>query len=95
MAKLYGNGINDDTLAIQELIDNANGEVVLPQPANFYLISKPLEIPSNTTLKLPRYATIRLKDSSNCVMLTNKKTPLKANRLDGSHATPFFMFLNS
>ncbi len=95
MAKLYGNGIDDDTLAIQELIDNANGEVVLPQPANFYLISKPLEIPSNTTLKLPRYATIRLKDGSNCVMLTNKKTPLKANRLDGSHATPFFMFLNS
>ncbi|MBO5285287.1 MAG: hypothetical protein J6B16_00130 [Clostridia bacterium] len=95
MLKLYGDGIHDDTLAIQELLDGGTGVVILPEPEKFYLISKPLEISSNTTLKLPRYATIRLKDGSNCVMLTNKKTPCKKRRLDDSHATRFFNFINS
>ena len=36
---LYGDGINDDTLAIQEMIDTANGELILPNPKAFYLIS--------------------------------------------------------
>lgn len=72
--KLYGDGINDDTAAIQELIDTAENELVLPKPEKRYLISKPLEIPSNFKLVLPRFAEIKLAANSNCVMLRNKHT---------------------
>lgn len=69
---LYGDGIHDDTLAIQELIDSGKCEVSLPAPEKCYLISKPLELPSNFRLVLPRFAEIKLKDGSNCTMLQNK-----------------------
>ena len=69
---LHGDGINDDTDAIQELIDSGVCEIALPVPKNFYLISRPLTIPSNFKLKLPRFARIKLADNSNCVMLQNK-----------------------
>jgi len=68
---LYGDGIHDDTQAIQELLDKQK-DVVLPSPKKFYLISKPLEIGSGTSLTLPRNAVIRLADNSNCLMLKNK-----------------------
>lgn len=68
---LYGDGIHDDTAAIQELIDSSC-EVSLPVPKAFYLISKPLELHSNFKLKLPRFAEIRLAPGSNCVMAKNK-----------------------
>ena len=58
--KLYGDGLHDDTLAIQQLLDQ-KGLVYLPTPKKFYLISKPLEISSFTKLKLDRFAEIRLK----------------------------------
>ncbi len=67
---LYGDGIHDDTAAIQELIDSSC-EVILPAPDKFYIISKPLELHSNFRLILPRFAEIRLADGSNCVMLKN------------------------
>ncbi len=35
---LYGDGVNDDTKAIQEMIDSANGELVLPNPKVHYVI---------------------------------------------------------
>lgn len=72
MKKLYGDGIHDDTEAIQNLIDSGVRELILPNPAKFYLISKPLELPSNFRLVLPRFAEIKLADQSNCVMLKNK-----------------------
>lgn len=68
---LYGDGINDDTAAIQELIDSSC-ELALPPPKVHYLISKPLELHSNFKLKLPRFAEIRLAPASNCVMLKNR-----------------------
>ena len=55
---LYGDGIHDDTAAIQEMIDSGVCEVSLPAPEKCYLISKPLVIPSNFKLKLPRYTII-------------------------------------
>lgn len=70
--KLYGDGIHDDTKAIQELIDSGVREVCLPEPEVKYIISAPLELPSNFKLKLPRYAEIMLAKDSNCVMLKNK-----------------------
>jgi len=69
---LYGDGIHDDYPAIQELIDSGVCEISLPVPQNKYLITKPLVIPSNFKLKLPRYAEIKLADGANCFMLQNK-----------------------
>lgn len=80
MYTLYGDGVHDDTLAIQELLDT-NKEVVLPEPSAFYLVSKTLLIGSNTRLVLPRFAEIRLKDGSNCSMLRNKTVDKPAERL--------------
>ena len=73
MAKytLYGDGIHDDTDAIQELIDSGVCEVLLPAPKVRYLISKPLIIPSNFKLKLPRYAEIKLADGQEAYSFTN------------------------
>ena len=90
MYKLYGDGIHDDTLAIQELIDNASSELALPDPEKFYLISAPLELPSNFRLVLPRYAEIRLADNSNCVMLQNKMVEDRQGRTEQT----FFDFIN-
>ena len=78
---LHGDGINDDTDAIQELIDSGVCEIALPVPKNFYLISRPLTIPSNFKLKLPRFARIKLADNSNCVMLQNKMVAKPEKRL--------------
>ncbi len=69
---LYGDGFHDDTAAIQCLIDTAKGYLMLPAPEKYYLISKPLELPSNFSFNLPRYAEIKLAAGSNCVMLKNK-----------------------
>lgn len=69
---LYGDGLHDDTAAIQERIDSGVSEVVLPAPEAFYLISRPLELPSNFRLVLPRFAEVRLAPGSNCVMVRNK-----------------------
>ena len=81
MYTLYGDGVRDDTAAIQELIDSGSNEVCLPPPEKFYVISKPLELPSNFRLVLPRFAEIRLADNSNCVMLRNKMVKDYAKRL--------------
>ncbi len=70
--KLYGDGIHDDTAAIQELIDTAENELTLPVPEKNYLVSKPLELPSDFKLVLPRFAEIKLAPGSNCVILKNK-----------------------
>ena len=78
---LYGDGIHDDTNAIQEMIDSGTCEVTLPVPKKLYLISKPLVIPSNFKLKLPRYAEIKLADGANCFMLQNKAKVKPAHRL--------------
>ena len=80
MYTLYGDGIHDDTLALQELLDTKK-EIVLPEPSAFYLVSKTLLIGSNTRFVLPRFAEIRLKDGSNCPMLRNKTVDKPAERL--------------
>ncbi len=72
MYTLYGDGIHDDTSAIQSMIDSGVCEVSLPAPKVCYLISRPLELPSNFRLILPRFAEIKLAKNSNCLMLKNK-----------------------
>jgi len=90
MAILYGDGIHDDTLAIQEMIDSGVCEVALPAPKVCYLISKPLELPSNFRLVLPRFAEIKLAKDSNCEMLRNKMVEEHADRVHNG----IFGFLN-
>lgn len=82
MEILYGDGIHDDTAAIQELIDSGVCEVSLPAPKVCYLISRPLELPSNFRLVLPRFAEIKLAAGSDCEMLRNKMVPDFAERIE-------------
>ena len=67
---LYGDGIHDDTLAIQQMIDGQSC-VRLPAPEKFYLISKTLKLHSGSELHLDRFTEIKLAAKSNCPMLTN------------------------
>ena len=92
MAKyvLYGDGIHDDTDAIQELIDSGGCEVVLPAPEVYYLISRTLMLPSDFRLVLPRFARIRLADGSNCLMVQNRLPRDRAERV----ASKLFDFVN-
>lgn len=71
MYTLYGDGIHDDTLALQELIDNGGCEVVVPAPKKHYVISKTLILRSDFRLVFPRFAEIRLAAGSDCAMLQN------------------------
>jgi len=86
---LYGDGVHDDTAAIQEMLDTY-AEVRLPVPEVRYLISKPLVLRSNRRLVLPRFAEIRLADASNCVMLKNETEDDFAERI----TSKLFSFVN-
>lgn len=69
---LAGDGVTDDTAAIQARLDSGATLVYLPPPKKCYLISKTLKIGSNQEFKLDRFSVIRLAPQSNCPMLENK-----------------------
>ena len=71
--KPYGDGIHDDTEAIQAMLDRC-GTVCIPDGR--YLITKPLIIHSNTHLILSSQATLRLADGANCSLLDNDGSKL-------------------
>ena len=71
MYKLYGNGIDDDYPAIQEMLDSGMSEIALPAPEKCYMISKTLKIHSNQCLKLGRNTTVMLTNKANCAMIEN------------------------
>ncbi len=71
MATLYGNGVNDDYPAIQEMLDSGSAEISLPSPEKCYMISRTLKIHSNQCLRLGRFTAIRLTPGANCVMIEN------------------------
>ncbi len=70
--QLFGNGINDDYPAIQEMLDSGASEVYLPAPEKHYLISKTLKIHGDQTLRLGKTTLIRLMDGSDCCMLADE-----------------------
>ncbi|MDR2704831.1 MAG: hypothetical protein LBC02_03540 [Planctomycetaceae bacterium] len=70
-AQLVGDGVADDTQAIQAMLDSGNKIVSLPPPVKHYVISKPLRIHSDQTLKLDAATVIRLADGSDNYMLVN------------------------
>ena len=89
--KLYGDGIHDDTAAIQAMLDTC-GTVRIPDGR--YLITKPLIIHSNTHLILSSLATLRLADGANCSLLdndglysdeTNVNITIEGGIWDGNH----------
>jgi hypothetical protein len=68
---LAGDGIHDDTGALQAILDSGMGVIHIPPPKKTYLISRCLQIHSNTSLVLDRFTHIRLADHSDCIMIRN------------------------
>ena len=69
---LAGDGVCDDTAAIQARLDSGAACVYLPPPKGHYVISKTLKIGSEQELRLDRFTRIRLAPRSNCPMLENR-----------------------
>ena len=69
---LVGDGVADDTAAIQARLDSGMSCVYLPPPAKCYLISKTLKIGSNQELRLDRFSVVRLAPKSDCPMVENR-----------------------
>ncbi len=72
MRKLVGNGVADDTAAIQERLDTGAPCVYLPPPKVCYRISRTLVIGSGQELRLDRFSVVRLAPGSDCPMLENR-----------------------
>jgi hypothetical protein len=68
---LKGDGIHDDTEAIQALLDSRKATVYLSTPQVCYKISKTLKIHSGQTLIVDRTAVIRLADHAGAHLLSN------------------------
>ena len=69
---LAGDGVADDTAAIQARLDSGASCVYLPPPAKCYLISKTLKIGSEQELRLDRFSVVRLAPKSDCPMVENR-----------------------
>ena len=72
LSALVGDGVQDDTAAIQARLDSGAACVYLPPPEKCYRISKTLRIGSDTELRLDRFSVIRLAPGSDCPMIENK-----------------------
>lgn len=66
--KLHGDGLHDDTAAMQKLLDKS-GEVRIPEGK--YIISHPLVIHDDTHLILSKNTILRLADHANCSLIDN------------------------
>ena len=69
---LAGDGVTDDTDAIQARLDSGASCVYLPSPKKNYLISRTLKISSFQEIKLDRFSVIKLAPKSDCPMLENR-----------------------
>ena len=69
--KLYGDGIHDDTLALQELLDGC-GIIRIEKPGT-YLVSKTLIIHSNTRLVLAPGVHLLAAPGSKCALIENEQ----------------------
>jgi len=70
-ADIIGDGLHDDTVGIQALLDAGTSAVYLPPPPKEYLISRTLRLHSGQTLRLDPFTVIRLAPRSDTVMITN------------------------
>ena len=69
---LVGDGVHDDTVAIQAMLDAGRSCVYLPPPPKEYRISKALELSSGQELRLDRFTIVRLAPNSGCAMVVNR-----------------------
>ena len=69
---LAGDGVSDDTAAIQARLDEGRSCVYLPPPKSHYVISRTLKIGSGQELRLDRLTRIRLAEKSDCPLLENR-----------------------
>lgn len=69
---LVGDGVVDDTAAIQARLDSGAPCIYLPPPKRHYRISKTLRIGSGTELRLDRFSVVRLAPGSDCPMVENR-----------------------
>lgn len=69
--QLYGDGVHDDTDAIQSMLDSGSCCVSLPLPEKHYLISRTLKLHSHQELVLSRWTLVRMAPKSNAPMLAN------------------------
>ena len=69
---LVGDGVADDTAAIQARLDAGLSCVYLPPPKAHYVISKSLVIGSDQELRLDRATRILLAPKSDCPMVKNR-----------------------
>jgi hypothetical protein len=76
---LHGDGVHDDTAAIQARLDIGAPDIYLPPPASHYRISNALAIHSGQTLRLDTGTVIRLAPNCDCQMIVNSD-PEKGNR---------------
>ena len=72
LPQLFGNGVADDTAAIQARLDSGAACVYLPPQEKCYHISKTLRIGSDTELRLDGFSVIRLAPGTDCPMIKNK-----------------------
>jgi hypothetical protein len=68
---VVGDGVHDDTVGLQALLDSGKTNVQMPAPPVCLLISKTLKIHSGQTVAFDRHAVIRLADGSDQIMVTN------------------------
>lgn len=66
----FGDGVHDDTAAIQSALDSGVKNVVVP--AGVYSINQTLLIGSNTTLRADANAVIRLANGANKLLINNR-----------------------
>ena len=69
---LYGDGVNDDTAAIQARLDRGSPCVNLPPPKDHYLISRSLELHSGQELRLDASTRVRMAPYADRPMLVNR-----------------------
>lgn len=91
LPRLIGDGIADDTAAIQALLDK-KGLVELP--AGCYRITRPLIIHDDTHLRVAAGGILRLADHANCSLLdndglytdtVNRRITIEGGIWDGNH----------
>lgn len=97
--KPVGDGVTDDTAAIQALLDSRDRLVYLPPPEKCYLISDTLKIHSNQTLRLDPGSTIRLADGAKRHLISNADFDAGNENIaviggiwDGNNATQTFKY---
>jgi len=69
--QLFGDGLHDDTDAIQSMLDSGKRLIELPEPEKNYLISRTLKVHSGQELVLSRWTVIRMAPKSGVPMLSN------------------------